>query len=145
MLGARNYNGLTEDQIERCVRVWKALGDETRHLDTSEAGQHGSRTRYDSDRHVVMLGANAYSGAGSSANARMSLQACLAHELAHMLRAELGFRRPFVPPDVHLDEAETSIHASFIEKLSMRDRGDLVEDARDRLFDWLAHPGGADR
>lgn len=114
MLGARNYIGLTDDQIDRCVRVWKAFGDETRwRLDTSEAGRHGSRTRYDEDRHVIVLGANAYSGVGSSANARMSMQACLAHELAHMLRAELGFRRPFVPPDVHLDEAETSIHASF--------------------------------
>jgi hypothetical protein len=83
------------------------------------------------------LGADAYSGTGSTANARMSMQACLAHEMAHLQRAEMGFRRPLVPPDVHLDEAETSIHASFLKKVSRRDRQDLVEDARDRIFDWL--------
>lgn len=57
-----------------------------------------------------------------------------------MLRAKLGFARPFTLPDMHLDEAETSIHASFLENVSRQDREDLVEDARDRLFAWLAHP-----
>jgi hypothetical protein len=141
MLGERNYIGLTEIQIGRCRDVWEALcGESNRVLDVSEAAYHGSRTRYDEDRDAVILGANAYSGAGASANSRMSMQACLAHELAHMLRAELGFNRPFTSPDVHLDEAETSIHASFLESVSLRDREDLVEDARDRLFDWLAFP-----
>lgn len=106
-----------------------ALRQACRELDTSEAAGHGSRTRYDEDRHAVILGANAYSGTGSNPNARMSMQACLAHELAHLQRAELGFRRPYVPPDVHLDEAEASIHASFNQRVSMRDREDLVEDA----------------
>jgi hypothetical protein len=141
MLGERNYIGLTEVQIGRCLAVWDALcGRYDRALDISEAAFHGSRTRYDEDRDAVILGANAYAGIGASANARMSMQACLAHELAHMLRAELGFDRPFTPPDVYLDEAETSIHASFFESVSPRDREDLVEDARDRLFDWLASP-----
>lgn len=57
-----------------------------------------------------------------------------------MLRAEIPFRRPFTPPDMYLDEAETSIHASFLDRISPRDHEDLVEDARDRLFDWLAYP-----
>lgn len=141
MLGARNYAGLTDEEIQRCLWVWWSLcGKHEPELDVSEAARHGSRTRYDETRHTVILGADAYSGSGSSANARMSLQACLAHELAHAQRAKMGFRRPLVPPDVHLDEAETSIHASFVQRLSRRDREDLVEDARDRLFDWLTFP-----
>ena len=68
----------------------------------------------------------------------MSMMACLAHELAHVLRFEMGFNRPFSPPDSYLDEAETSIFASFIGGVNVRDREDLVEDARDRVTDWLA-------
>ena len=42
-------------------------------------------------------------------------------------------------PDVLLDEAETSLRASFTSLLSPKDREDLpVEDARDRLIQWLA-------
>jgi hypothetical protein len=67
--------------------------------------------------------------------------ACLAHELAHMRRANRGFRRPLSLPDRHLDEAETSIYGSFLRNVFARDRADLVEDARDRLIDWLASPG----
>lgn len=68
----------------------------------------------------------------------MSMLACLAHELAHAIRKEMGFRRPFRPPDSYLDEAETSIFAAFIQPVSRQDREDLIEDARDRLIDWLA-------
>jgi hypothetical protein len=39
---------------------------------------------------------------------------------------------------VLLDEAETSPRASFTSILSPKDREDLVEDARDRLIQWLA-------
>jgi hypothetical protein len=39
---------------------------------------------------------------------------------------------------VLLDEAETSRRASFTSILSPKDREDLVEDARDRLIQWLA-------
>lgn len=139
MLGARNRVGLTDDQIRSCVRVWSVLcGDIPRLLDLSEASRHGSRTRYDERRRVVILGADAYCGSGPSANARMSVQACLAHEFAHLLRAEMGFNRPLDAPDGYLDEAETSIFASFIEGVTRQDREDLVEDARDRLIDWLA-------
>lgn len=64
--------------------------------------------------------------------------ACLAHELEHVVRSELEVDRPFDPPDAYLDEAETSIAASFNPWLTRQDRADLVEDARDRLLDWLA-------
>ena len=37
-----------------------------------------------------------------------------------------------------IDEAETSLDASFHQALGSKDREDLREDARDRLTDWLA-------
>ena len=80
----------------------------------------------------------AASGGTATSNARLSMPACLAHELAHLLRAARGFKRPLTVPDVHLDEAETSIYASFLKNVRLRDREDLVEDARDRLIGWLA-------
>ena len=46
---------------------------------------------------------------------------------------------PTNPPDVLLDEAETSLRAAFTSILRRKDREDLVEDARDRLIQWLAH------
>ncbi len=68
----------------------------------------------------------------------MSTLACLAHELAHVERFQLGYRRLTALPDVLLDEAETSLRASFTSVVSSKDREDLVEDARDRLIQWLA-------
>ena len=68
----------------------------------------------------------------------MSVLACLARELGHLRRHQMGFNRPIEPPDGLLDEAEASIHASFESVVGQRDRRDLVEDARDRLTDWLA-------
>lgn len=68
----------------------------------------------------------------------MSPLACLAHEFAHFERFQLGYQRPVTAPDNLLDEAETSLRASFLPVLARRDREDLVEDARDRLIDWLA-------
>lgn len=67
----------------------------------------------------------------------MSVLACLAHELAHAERFDLGFRRPMNLPDVLVDEAETSLHASFMSSLTTKDQTDLVEDARDRLNQWF--------
>lgn len=68
----------------------------------------------------------------------MSMIACLAHELAHADRFELEFRRPIDLPDILIDEAETSLHASFMAKITTKDREDLIEDARDSLIQWLA-------
>jgi hypothetical protein len=53
-------------------------------------------------------------------------------------RFQLVYRRPTDLPDVLLDEAETSLRASFTSLISPKDREDLVEDARDRLIQWLA-------
>jgi hypothetical protein len=72
----------------------------------------------------------------------MSVLACLAHELAHAERFELGFQRPNKFPDSLIDESETSLHASFMPVLSSTEREDLVEDAVDRLYQWLVEKRG---
>jgi len=68
----------------------------------------------------------------------MSMQACLAHEIAHAERFEVGYNRPIKFPDSLIDEAETSLRASFAPALTAREQEDLIEDARDRLIHWLA-------
>ena len=86
----------------------------------------------------MFLGTDVVPGAGVDANARLSTLACLAHALAHAERFHLGYRRPTDLPAVLRDEAETSLRASLTSVLSPKDREDLVEDARDRLIQWLA-------
>ena len=149
MLAAgRNQTGLTQKQIEYCLEVWVVLcTDLPIELDTSEATRNSSRTRFNEVQNKVFLGADAFSGEGMDANSRMSTLACLAHELAHVERFRLGYRRPTDLPDVLLDEAETSLRASFTSILRTKNREDLVEDARDRLIQWLAlhhQAGGKD-
>jgi hypothetical protein len=142
MLGERNYTGLTQQQIQSCQLAWTLLcGEVGRPMDCNEAHVHGSRTRFVQGSNSVFLGADAYPGEGTSANARMSLLAALAHELAHAERLAAGYDRPFAPPGNYVDEAETSLRASFYSAISPRDRADLVEDARDRLVDWLSFEG----
>ncbi|MCE2700347.1 MAG: hypothetical protein PX483_10585 [Nostocales cyanobacterium LE14-WE4] len=137
-LGQRNRNGLTDRQIEYCIEAWQVLcGDEDRILITDEVNINSSRTRFVEDRNVVYLGADAYPGNNSSANSRMSVLACLAHELSHMQRFDREYRRPLDMPDILIDEAETSLNASFHIALGSKDREDLIEDARDRLIEWL--------
>src|SRR5712692_5701449 len=140
MLAAgRNQTGLTEQQIEYCLEAWTVLSaDQPVELDTTEAPRTFSRTRFAEEQNKVFLGADAFPGEGVDANSRMSTLACLAHELAHAERFQLGYRRPTDLPDVLLDEAETSLRAAFTSILSPKDREDLVEDARDRLIQWLA-------
>ena len=140
MLGRRNQTGLDGVQINYCRQAWEFLcGNGLRPLDTSEAGKYGSRTRFHQETGLIILGADAYPGVGMSANSRLSVLACLAHEIAHAERHEMGYDRPFEPPDSYVDEAETSLRASFTSVLSPRDREDLIEDAMDRLTDWLAY------
>ncbi len=139
-LGQRNRNGLTDRQIEYCIEAWQVLcGDEDRILITNEANRNGSRTRFVENRIVVYLGADAYPGNNSSANSRMSVLSCLAHELSHLHRFERGYQRSIDMPDILIDEAETSLDASFHIALGSKDREDLIEDARDRLTEWLAN------
>lgn len=140
MLAAgRNRTGLTEQQITYCLEAWALLrADLPVELDVSEATQNLSRTRFNEAQNTVFLGADAFPGEGVDANSRMSTLACLAHELAHAERFRLGYQRPTDLPDVLLDEAETSIRAVFTSLLRKKNREDLVEDARDRLIQWLA-------
>ena len=86
----------------------------------------------------MYLGANVYPNpAAVDANSRLSVLACLTHEYAHAERHVGGYQRPKMLPDLLLDEAEASIHASFHPVLRHKDREDLVEDARDRLIKWI--------
>jgi len=135
----RNQIGLTEKQIAYCSEAWAVLcADQPIAFNTSEAVHYASRTRFHEAQNTVFLGADALPGDGVDANARLSTLACLAHEFAHVERFQMGYRRPIDLPDVLLDEAETSLRASFTSILSAKDREDLVEDARDRLIQWLA-------
>jgi hypothetical protein len=119
--------------------AWKILAEnEDVMLITDRALKHGSRTYFNEDQQIVFLGSNVYPGDGMTANARLSVLACLAHELAHAQRYKNGYRRPVTMPDVLIDEAETSLHASFHPVLNPIDREDLIEDARDRLIHWLS-------
>jgi hypothetical protein len=139
----RNHAPLTLRQIQYCQTAWAiiATGSVAVPLDVSRASIPFTTTGYDEARRTVFLGANCYPSArsGVSANARLSILACLTHEYAHAERHAAGYQRPKVLPDVLLDEAEASIHASFHPVLGCKDREDLVEDARDRLITWLAY------
>lgn len=134
----RSKSGLSSRQIQNCIMEWEFLCDAvgmTVDLITDRAGENFSQTVYRESTHSVYLGANIFPGPGMSAGDRLSVMACLAHELAHADRHRRGFQRPLTLPDLHLDEAETSIHASFFAGLSQRDREDLIEHARDHLTD----------
>jgi hypothetical protein len=88
----RNQRGLTEKQIAYCVKVWAVLcADQPIALETSEALQYASRTRFNEVQNAVFLGADAWPGDGIDANARLSTLACLAHELAHAERFQMGY------------------------------------------------------
>src|SRR5437016_5788344 len=105
ILNGRNQTGLTVREIERCLLAWTFLcGENQRRLDTTEAPNHSSRTRFNEADGVVYLGADVMPGKGIEANARMSILACLAHELAHAERYEMGFQRPLQLPDNLVDE-----------------------------------------
>lgn len=110
-------------------------------LDTSQAHLAGSRTQYVESTRSLVLGADAFPSGSltASANDNLSLLACLSHELAHAERHQLGFQRPFEFPERHLDEAETSLHASFRPELMQRDRRDLVADAALRIQQFQSH------
>jgi hypothetical protein len=138
LISGRNQSGLSDREIQHCLEVWRELcGGQERELVTSGASRHSSRTHFNENDGLVYLGADAMPGRAITANSRMSVLACLAHELGHLERFQQGYQRPFDMPDKLLDEAETSIHASFIPVLGPRDREDLIEDASDRLIQWL--------
>lgn len=151
----RNQHGLDTEQIDRVKMIWEFITQPDENdpdnsveqsklaglvveLDLSKAHEHNSTTVYLEGKGIVRLGANAYpsNGGDQSANGRMSVLACLCHEYSHAQRYHLGFRRALDGSGMHLDEAETSIHASHMPALNNRDREDLVDDATERLNFW---------
>jgi hypothetical protein len=136
--GQRNREPLSQTQIDRCLISWAYIrGNADVELDVSEAGIRGSYTRYLEGENRVVLGADVYPGEGVHPNSRMSMLACLSHEFAHAERYVAGYHRPLELPDVLIDEAETSLRASFRLNLNWKDREDLVEDASENLIEWL--------
>jgi hypothetical protein len=137
----RNQQALSDYQVERCRDAW-ALLTKTEglavELVVDRARQPMSRTVFREADGKVYLGADVEPGDGVSAGSRMSNLACLAHELAHAHRFLLGFKRPADEPDMLLDEAEASLHASFYQDLGSIDRETLAEHARDRITLWLS-------
>lgn len=153
----RNITGLTQEQIEHIQVMWEfitqsAEGSEGREtylddkimqgldikIDISKAHENYSTTAFIELTNTVRIGADVYPATGSSisANDTMSPFACLCHEYAHAVRYHLGFRRPFNGALMHLDEAETSIHASYEPALYPSDRITLIDDASERLAKW---------
>lgn len=140
MLSSRNQTGLTRRQIEQCEIIWEVLGgNECCSLETSEAFQHNSSTRFSQAKNIVFLGAGVVPGSAIDTRSAMSEMACLAHELAHAQRFEMGIHRPIPLPDGFLDEAEASLHASFLLPISTTDRRNLIENARVQIAAWQAY------
>ena len=138
--GVRSQDALDDRKIEKCKLIWEILGgDKFCPLDFSDAKTHSSRTRFNEGENVVFVGADVVPGHSSDARSRMSEMACLAHELAHAIRASFGLERPFDLPDKLRDEAEASLHASWFSVLGPYDRYCLVEDASDQLIKWLCY------
>jgi len=135
----RSAEPLTDEQIASCRTAWELLGGPAfAPLDVSRAQPPFSLTCYNETTRTVFLGANVYAQPNAiDANSRMSMLACLAHELSHAQRHRRGYCRPSELPDMLLDEAEPSLNAAFNPVLSPREREDLVEDARDRLNQWI--------
>jgi len=134
---SRNQTGLSEQKVQECQAIWQYLeGSQVCPLIVAEALEHGSRTRFSQNARAVYLGADVVPGKGMEARVRMSETSCLAHELAHAERYRMGIDRTTNQPDVLLDEAETSLYASFIIPLSEKERKDLVEDARTQIAAW---------
>ena len=121
----RNQRSLTEKQIASCMEIKAALcADQPIAVETPEAVQYASRTRFNAVQNAVFLGADAWSRGGVDAQARLSTLACLVHEVTPAERFQLGSRRPTDLPDVLLDAAETSLRASCTSLLNPQARGD---------------------
>ncbi|EHK4786527.1 hypothetical protein [Vibrio parahaemolyticus] len=151
----RNQKGLDQAEIDRVNMMWEFVSptSTTRHetlessilsgfevsLDLSNATVSGSKTVYSETTNTIRVGSDILPGVGpvGCANSLMSALACLCHELSHAHRFHMGFRRPIEGIDVNLDEAETSIHASYMPFLSPGERNHLVEDAQQRLDVWI--------
>lgn len=140
----RNQKGLSAVELARCEMVWCVLIDAQDEkfrvepsLDVSHATTDFTVTVYDERTNTVRVGANVLPGLGSEACERLSLTACLAHELAHAQRFFAGMRRSFDFPDSLLDEAETSLWAAHLVPLLDSEVEDLIDDSRSRLAHWL--------
>ncbi len=157
---ARNQKALTDKQIEDVRTLFNfmvtpdakddvgdsfdgdVLSEFEVKIDFSRAKIDGTRTTYADEDNIIYIGTNIYPvmSGPQTANATMSMMACLAHELAHAQRKFLGYRRNSVGRGELIDEAETSLHASFFSYLNPFHREQLVRDATERLEGWHSWP-----
>ena len=100
ILAGRNQVGLTAREIAYCLSAWDVLcGENKRRLVITAAHNHSSRTRFNELDGLVYLGADVKPGIGIEANSRLSILACLAHEMAHVERFEAQLQRPIEFPE----------------------------------------------
>ncbi len=131
--GKRNEQPLTEIQIKEtiaAIRKQGYLGDVT-YSEYSNTSFHGSREGQ--TYHYVVIGTDAYpnSNMGSSANERITVNGCAAHEIIGHYET---WKKGTALDDIILDEAQASIRASkFGIGLSDEERDILMTDALERL------------
>lgn len=131
--GKRNEQPLTKEQIEETTEAMRKQGyqGDIMYSDHSNTAFHGSVEG--EPYHYVVIGTDAYPNAqmGKSANERISVNGCAAHEIVGHYET---WRKGTALNDVVLDEAQASIRASrFGVGLSDAERADLMSDAMERL------------
>lgn len=131
--GKRNEEPLSEKQIDEAKAAAYKQGykGDIMYSLYSNTSFHGSREG--EKFHYLIVGTDAYPSAtnGGTANERISLNACMAHEIVGHYEAWV---RGTTQANVVLEEAQASIRASrFGVGLTVEERKTLYEDALDRL------------
>ena len=130
--GHRNESPLTEDQIVLAQKAARRqdFDGEVFYSDYSSTAFHGSAEGHGFC--FLVVGTDAYPSLdGKSANERVSVDGCMAHEVVGHYEAWL---KGTTQSDPVLEEAQASIRASrFGVGLSTEERVVLFEDAMDRL------------
>ena len=132
--GHRNEIPLTTEQISKAEEAAKRQGydGDIYYSDYSNTSFHGS-TESEEPFHYLVIGTDAYpsSGPHRSANDRISLDGCMAHEVKGHYET---WKRGTIQPVEVLDEAQASIRASkYGIGLSQKEREMLYQDAIERL------------
>lgn len=135
VIAPRNTEPLTDEQKEAVLEEIKKYGFESdiHFTNHSETSFHGSREANDGPFSFLVISPDVYPWPyqNRTANQRISMRGCIAHELAGHWRAYL---RGTTKTIRDLEEAQASIRASkFGIGLSDKERKDLFEDGLNRL------------
>ena len=127
----RNTQPLTVLDVESCKIAWAVLTQGACHLDTSEADQQGSQTRFDPVSNCVFLGADVTpSGSIYSAVDELSFVAGLAHEFTHFQRSGSTLQ------NYYLEEVAVHVQSAEIPGLALEDRCALLRCAEETLMNY---------